>query len=694
MAAILFSGPLLDYDEIESPTQVRGFDAAGNPLFTVRTGSPYPGAVYERYLGYQDRWHFSGLLEDGSASEPCYVASGVVLSTQEGVFFSKFGPLDFYAGRAAMRPSDGLIFVTAVPEIACVESNPEIEQSIQHEWIRVFSPHGRRIAFPDLHGARIHDVDFNPDGSVIVGGHCHYSDGANLRKYSASGSLAWSAQPGVAGDIIRRVKVAPSGDIYTSGFTLVGRGGAAYTEQGFCARHSASGTLIWRIDAGSSGKCWGFVVDESAGVVFTSMVTQTGGVWSNVQRRQISTGSVLQIAPGGDTISAAIGLVGSQLHVVKLVQYLSEAPNRRILSAADLSLITEDQIGHWIAPINGYGMDDLAFDSTGVSYNGYRQGDAHDGSGAPFQAKYHYHAITTAGVDGWTGKTARPAHGVFTCDTIDPSTLETYQSGSLIPPSFNTGENLTYSQREYVTPLNATVGPDYGATSVGAGGWSTARVSICTASPTAALDLSILSALPLFDGDAHASVPAIRLGLSARVPSVLREYVGTLRLPDVYRITLGSLSLRASSISIRRDASGDTLTAVITGVSADDAAAIANATGQVLTCWRGVRFKDGAEQLDTLLSVTLDSARWDAGASSGSVTVSGSTAVPSSSTRSRTVAGVSYRASSSGQRRARCSIDTYLAPGDTAVLPGGEAIVVAEITITIQPGSGVMEIAE
>jgi len=62
--------------------------------------------------------------------------------------------------------------------------------------------------------------------------------------------------------------------------------------------------------------------------------------------------------------------------------------------------------------------------------------------------------------------------------------------------------------------------------------------------------------------------------------------------------------------------------------------------------------------------------------------------------KTRAMRGISYRQTSDGIRRIRCDIDTYLMPGDTADLGGGETMTVAELVYTVGADQAFMEITE
>ena len=196
-----------------------------------------------------------------------------------------------------------------------------------------------------------------------------------------------------------------------------------------------------------------------------------------------------------------------------------------------------------------------------------------------------------------------------------------------------------------------------------------------------------------------ATAPAIALPLGLALPGTRREYVGALRLPDIYRCTLSGepdIELPLSSFTIRRDTSGVSLSVVVPASSAAlVAAAVARSDG-ILTLRRGVRFQNGTEQSEPMLVVPLDGGvRYDIGTQSASLTLSGKTVeIADREPETRVLKGISYRSESGGARRVRCAIDTYLRPGDTAALGGGETLTVAELTYSVDARQGTLEVAE
>lgn len=213
---------------------------------------------------------------------------------------------------------------------------------------------------------------------------------------------------------------------------------------------------------------------------------------------------------------------------------------------------------------------------------------------------------------------------------------------------------------------------------------------------TPSLPLGLALALPTTQGDAYALIPGLPLVLALSPPFALLDFLGI--APSVYRLYLtsgaGPIELPLASISCRKTSGGTALTAISPGLTAAQIAAIDARTDGMLIVKRGVRLADGTEMLDVLVSVPLNTFRWDAGGRSASGTLLGKAVAAAVNTKTRRLQGVSYRNANDGVRRVRCAIDTYLAVGDTADLGGGETLIVAEITYSITPTLATMELGE
>jgi hypothetical protein len=211
---------------------------------------------------------------------------------------------------------------------------------------------------------------------------------------------------------------------------------------------------------------------------------------------------------------------------------------------------------------------------------------------------------------------------------------------------------------------------------------------------TPGIRLPIKMPAPIWQGDGYAAPPGIRIGLGLGFPSLRLEYTGLLRLPDVYRLEVDGVTIPLGSIQCRRNVAGRTLTAVCPGASASLILSVLGKKGAPMRLYRGIRFVDGHTQEDLMMSVLLDSVRGDLGSNSGALTLTGSISETAVTQRTRTLQGVSYRNSRNGLRRVRCAVDTYLQPGDVAMLSESESLTVAELVYSITPSNAYMEVSE
>jgi hypothetical protein len=197
--------------------------------------------------------------------------------------------------------------------------------------------------------------------------------------------------------------------------------------------------------------------------------------------------------------------------------------------------------------------------------------------------------------------------------------------------------------------------------------------------------------VPLLITDREDTAPGLALNLALRLPTLRLEHPRAIQFQEVYALYLGGVLLPFSSITARRDVGGLSLSVTIPSASAELLAAVAANEGGVLRVLRGPRLPDGSLQLDGLWSAVLDTWSYRAGATAGSITLQASAATVLQTARPRALHEVSYAGSDRGVKRARCRIDTYLQPGDLALLGGGQTLVVNELTYSIQPGQAFME---
>lgn len=201
-------------------------------------------------------------------------------------------------------------------------------------------------------------------------------------------------------------------------------------------------------------------------------------------------------------------------------------------------------------------------------------------------------------------------------------------------------------------------------------------------------------------GPISLTVPAATWGWEAMPVAVALDPDTSVPASIVYRCTLTGLPdaktdvvLPISSLQTRLRSGASSYVSVVVPNGASYAQAIADRPNGKLVIERGYRFANGSVQLVEIARVTLDQIGSDKGGRNWSITLTGyatsTTAVP----KSRTLTGISYRASSGSGRRFRADLDLNLKPGDTAIC-GDESVVVATITHTVSPAGETMEISE
>jgi hypothetical protein len=214
------------------------------------------------------------------------------------------------------------------------------------------------------------------------------------------------------------------------------------------------------------------------------------------------------------------------------------------------------------------------------------------------------------------------------------------------------------------------------------------------ANPTStppALALPFALRVPLLITDREDIAPGLALNLALRLPTIRLEHPHAFQFQEVYALYLGGVLLPFSSITARRNAGGLSLSVTIPSASAALLAAVAANEGGTLRVLRGPRLPDGSLQLDGLWAAPLESWSYRAGAENGSITLQASAPTAIQAARPRALREVSYVGNDRGARRVRCRIDSYLQPGDVALLGAGQTLIVDDLTYSIQPGAAFME---
>lgn len=213
-----------------------------------------------------------------------------------------------------------------------------------------------------------------------------------------------------------------------------------------------------------------------------------------------------------------------------------------------------------------------------------------------------------------------------------------------------------------------------------------------------ALPLSIPLSAPQSLRDL-ALTPALSIRPALSAPQWTRDIAVNVPCAVRYRLYLsggtGTIELPLASFQCRRRSGAPTWISVVVPIAASSVIdeIEARIAGQLII-HKGVALASGIEQLDEMMRADLDRMSYDYGAESASVTLDGYLETTNSTPKTRAITGICYRNLSDGIRRVRCEVDTWLAPGDTADLGGGETLLVSEIVAWVGTTQSYMEITE
>ncbi|MDX9896534.1 MAG: hypothetical protein RBS34_13890 [Desulfofustis sp.] len=126
------------------------------------------------------------------------------------------------------------------------------------------------------------------------------------------------------------------------------------------------------------------------------------------------------------------------------------------------------------------------------------------------------------------------------------------------------------------------------------------------------------------------------------------------------------------------------------------AAAVAERAEGQMILYGGIRIEEtGAELLEEIARVDIGLIADQRGVRNQTLSVSGHATLSTRAARTRTLRGLSYRASSGTGKRYRCSPDVFLRPGDTAVVSEyEESITVGLIVLVVGGNQSTMEVSE
>lgn len=757
MSIILYCGSRLDSTLPDRPVVVRGYDTAGNQLMTVRAGEritpiqsyidDYNKIVFDCLDRYGQtirvKRNVNAVRElTGGTVVTRYPSSFTpkrVVMRQDGYLFCAADAL----GMQTQRIDGGTTIAWDTISYA-LGTAPSFTGPLARGFMDYFRVYhlttGRQVPFPDLHGGEIWDIALDPsDWSIYV---CGEPVGANeyiFRKYDSTGALIWS----YGNDRIRllgnrlkangiQVALAPDGSVYLHGIIYAEYPAPddpdAYETIGGYAGAPQGQSWIARIDPDDGAEIWNRSMSQE------NLHGDGNGYYNFLKLNGFSVGDNGYLytsgaitgyhTPGTSGDGEWID-VSQSAHAIHRWNPTTGEPDATVLSYVPQNARWRGGALHTLGAYIPAGEDE-------ETYETYRKYDAslnYISGAAGFFDDYgsyeyldrreldHLYEVTPEGqiVEAVRQYGASGTRDIFNFWAHDAAMTRKWSALSAtasdgVDYSGNVRASAEYLSTVYQTISGDDAGPDYGLqdspyTNFGREFWSlhpavyhskapAQPISICASPLLPALPIRLELGLPGWIGDTYTQCPPLALRLALGLPALRREYAGALRLPDVYRATLGALSLAIRTINIRRGADGAVaLTLTVPLSESVTIPALLALDGALLTLYRGVRFLDGAEQLEPMVAVTLASIRADAGARSGTATLSGSAVEITRPPLTRALRGISYRASGSGGARVRCAVDTYLRPGDTADLGGGETMPVVEVTCSISAESAVMEVA-
>lgn len=501
-----------------------------------------------------------------------------------------------------------------------------------------------------------------------------------LIKADPNGYPIWRANHGAA---VTALVVDASGNAYTVGdpVNAAGQVWQSGSRAGYYTtrKYSPAGELLWSADHGYSPT----YVDTFARMAIAlgaDGYLYTGGGWNattgNVTRYDPATGAVLaQLVP-----SASAGLQGM---VVDASGHLF------LIGISNTVLAKYDGSGALLASAP------LRYSENGDGY--YPRNLAMDADGTlVIRTDAPYYNYLTQFLFRYDSNCALVAEQT-PLDSIVP-----WRGMALDPDGRIYLVAKSYGTPAYHPPQLAQFDADFDpvwANTTALTGKGDAHSVAATVVETPPLAIPLRLAVPEIIGDRVSHIPGLPLPLGIGIPRLLRDYVGP-PMPAVYRLELTGdpdpLPLPISALQIRRNATGVFVEATIPAATGAILAGIEARSAGDLVVYRGVRFPDGAEQLDMMLQVALSSLRYDGGSNSASVTLQGQADAPTDGgdNGTRYLQQISYRNNASGRRRVRCAVDTYLRAGDVADLGAGETMLVGEIVCTIGVSSAAMEVVE
>lgn len=637
MTMIYFSGERLDwrdpYNWNTAPIVVRGYDAAGNLLSTLRSDI-FTEVVSTSGVGYD----LAAYTKNGTAVtvrhnpvngyNPCY--PGALAAADDGRLYWASGPFWAYV--------DGTTWTG----------------DLVIDFFRVYNRNGDRVPFPQLHGSLIRAVKLDSSGNIIVGGESNGTLFYTLRKYDSVGSLIWSA---ATGNIVVDIAIDSSDNIYAASTNAI-------------VKYNSAGTLQWSQSLVYGDSVYTLAVDAT--YLYDSGFFNGG----RIEKRNLSDGEI--VTSVNTDYPNRISISGSVIYSVEWDSYSSTCYKT---FDTDLNLLTT--INYETTNGGAFVGSYCFLGKPGVDVNGniYFCGNRRlIESTGNYHNLFHFYSLTSAHAKRWDNLAATMLPGIsYYTGTIRTDTgygdydYTTAYGGDAGP---DLGINVIGGNWEFWR--NCSV------------------VTVVENTKLPGLDIRLNYGIPIWAGDRYIDVPGLPISLAFGALQIWRDYVGARKYPEIYRLYLtGSpnIELPISSLQCRSDLYSLTLYLVVPWLTSDLIAAIeARLTGE-LVLFKGIRFPNGTEQIDEMLRVPFGSLRYDMGPQSSSASISG-TIANSGGGRTRTLNGINYRNTIGTTRRVRCAVDTYLQPGDTANLGNDETLIVAEIVYNIGTDQSTMEIVE
>lgn len=707
---ILWYAGWLDTAQTLNPIILRGVDAAGNFIRAVRLNDISPHTFANStdrntlvFGGDVDYRFQDGFLEDGTA---CILVDQWFPPASWGI--SGHSPIARFAVDqdgwlyCAMRRTYGSHLkpgVTREQVLArdqatgganWLDWNDLIETSWYDPYVdffRIYRENGDRIPIPELHGKPVRAVCVDDAGYFYLAGDPVGENEIFFRKYSRDCTQQWAVEldrwwlqgdyyvPGVAGsydaynvfeqhcDILR----IGSGDLFLTGYVrwrytiIYDDSGSSFTWEdcryGWIRKYNASGQLQWERRFPFHG--------------LSNIVTDGTYFYTALFRGEYQSGNH-----------------ATEYQIGETSYYLNPDHSPADLLILDASGVMVHTIASPYTVQNGiyytqhFGIHYIAVDqgklyASAVSYQASAEDYILIYDTATFASQsivpgknYYFSSVYSGGIDAG-------GYSTFLFDSAHRQYFAKIESDHLV--AFDSGGTVLWGTQSEVSA-----------------NWSVLQTAFIATPHFPALAFGLRGGLAHWEGDRYTALTALSLGLAAAAPRWLRDYVGPPR-PALYRARITGtpdLEVPIAWLSVRRIETGLTLSVTVpmlTGTTLDDL--LARRTGDLIVL-RGVRLEDGTEQLDELARAPLTTIRADWGSQSAAISLEGVAAASLPQPKTRTVVGLQYRNVIDGKRQLRCAPDTYLAVGDTVILPGQETLVVGAVTLTIDPNSATMEIME